>query len=56
MKIRRLGEPSYFISRSISEVGGLGIFMVKKIMDSVEYRREGSRNILVLKKRLLQEG
>ena len=31
-------------------IGGLGIFMVRKLMDSVEYRREGNRNILVVKK------
>lgn len=37
------------------EVGGLGIFMVKKIMDAVEYRRENGCNILVLKKWLLRE-
>jgi len=32
------------------KIGGLGIFMVKNIMDSVEYRREGSKNILTIKK------
>jgi anti-sigma regulatory factor (Ser/Thr protein kinase) len=32
------------------EIGGLGIFMVKNIMDSVEYRREGNKNILTIKK------
>ena len=53
-----LETPPPDISRPLAEreVGGLGIFMVKKIMDSVEYRREGSRNILALKKRHLQEG
>jgi len=34
------------------EVGGLGIFMVKKLMDCVEYRREGGKNILTLRKSL----
>jgi anti-sigma regulatory factor (Ser/Thr protein kinase) len=33
-------------------IGGLGIFMVKKIMDTVEYRYEGGKNLLILKKRL----
>ena len=32
------------------EIGGLGIFMVKKIMDSVEYRYEDGKNILILRK------
>jgi sigma-B regulation protein RsbU (phosphoserine phosphatase) len=32
------------------EMGGLGIFMVKNIMDTVEYQREGNKNILRIKK------
>ena len=32
--------------------GGLGVFMVKNIMDSVEYRREGNKNVLRIQKRL----
>ena len=32
-------------------IGGLGIFVVKKLMDKVEYRRENGRNILTLTKR-----
>jgi anti-sigma regulatory factor (Ser/Thr protein kinase) len=32
------------------EEGGLGMFMVKNIMDSVEYKRDGSKNILTIKK------
>jgi anti-sigma regulatory factor (Ser/Thr protein kinase) len=31
-------------------IGGLGVFLVKKIMDTVEYRYEGSSNLLNLKK------
>ncbi len=31
-------------------IGGLGLFMVKKMMDSVEYIREDDQNILVLRK------
>jgi sigma-B regulation protein RsbU (phosphoserine phosphatase) len=30
------------------EIGGLGIYMVKKIMDRVEYKRSEDRNILVI--------
>ena len=35
------------------KIGGLGIYMVKKSMDSMEYERLGVRNILTLKKRLV---
>ena len=31
-------------------LGGLGLFLVHQMMDSVEYRREGERNIVTLKK------
>ncbi len=34
--------------------GGLGIFLARSVMDSVEYRREDGRNILTLRKRLPQ--
>ena len=32
-------------------IGGLGIHLVRKLMDSVEYRRLGNRNLLVMKKK-----
>ena len=31
-------------------IGGLGIFLVRQIMDSVEYRYEGGKNILTMTK------
>jgi len=34
-------------------VGGLGIFMVKKIMDSVEYNHTDNKNILTIRKVLV---
>ncbi len=44
--------PDVVSSLEERQIGGLGIFMVKKLMDTVEYRREDNCNILVLKKRL----
>ncbi|MCF0246974.1 MAG: ATP-binding protein [Synergistes sp.] len=32
--------------------GGLGVFIVKKLMDTVDYRRDCGKNILVMKKKL----
>ena len=32
-------------------VGGLGLHIVRSLMDHVEYRRDGPRNILTLRKR-----
>ena len=34
------------------EIGGLGIFLVRQIMDSFEYKRTEDKNILTLKKHL----
>ena len=33
-------------------VGGLGIFLIRQIMDSVEYRRNGGMNVLVMSKKI----
>ena len=33
-------------------IGGLGIFLIRQIMDSVEYRRNGGKNILVMSKKI----
>lgn len=35
------------------EIGGLGIYMVKNMMDTVEYRHEDNRNILLIKKTVM---
>ena len=34
------------------EIGGLGIFMVRKSMDRVEYAYRDGKNILTLRKKL----
>ena len=31
------------------QVGGLGIYLMREMMDEVEYRRENDKNLLVLK-------
>ncbi len=43
-----LARPDPNVDRGIEEreVGGLGIFLVKDMIDHVEYRREGAMNIL----------
>lgn len=34
-------------------VGGLGIHLIRQFMDQVQYRREGNKNVLTLRKRLV---
>jgi serine/threonine-protein kinase RsbW len=49
-----LEAPAPDIDASIEErpVGGLGIHLVRSMMDSVEYRRDDGRNVFIMKKRL----
>ena len=34
------------------QVGGLGIHLVMNLMDTVEYKRQGNKNLLVMKKKI----
>ena len=43
-------EPDVTLSAAEREIGGLGIFMVKKSMDRVSYEHVGGRNILTIEK------
>ena len=45
-------DPDITLSADQREIGGLGIFMTKKTMDSVEYEYKNGSNILTLKKNL----
>lgn len=47
-------DPDISLPAEERGTGGLGILMVKRLMDSVEYRREGNKNILTIKKRLVE--
>ena len=45
-------DPDISLSVEKREIGGLGIFMAKKIMDHMEYRYENGQNILTMTKKL----
>ena len=45
-------DPDIHLSAEDRKIGGLGIYMVKKIMDNVEYKRENDKNILILTKKI----
>ncbi len=47
-----LKNPDINLSAEERSEGGLGIFMVKNIMDSVDYRRSDEKNILTMKKKI----
>jgi anti-sigma regulatory factor (Ser/Thr protein kinase) len=43
-------NPDFTLPTERKQPGGLGIFMVKQIMDTVTYRRDGDINILTISK------
>ena len=45
-------DPNVSLSAEERDVGGLGVFMVKKSMDSVEYEYKDNKNILRIKKNI----
>ncbi|MBP5662371.1 MAG: ATP-binding protein [Clostridia bacterium] len=45
-------DPDVTLSAEAREIGGLGIFMTKKIMDDVSYEYKNGQNILTLKKKI----
>ena len=45
-------DPDVTLSAEERQIAGLGIFMVKKTMDSMEYRRENDHNILKITKKI----
>jgi serine/threonine-protein kinase RsbW len=49
-----LEAPPPDLTAPLSErsLGGLGIHLIRSLMDGVEYRREGQKNVLTLRKRI----
>ena len=45
-------DPDITLSAEEREIGGLGIFMVKKTMDEITYEYKDGQNILKIKKKL----
>lgn len=45
-------DPDITLPAEEREIGGLGIFLTKKFMDSVDYIRDDCRNILTLRKKI----
>ena len=45
-------DPDITLSAEQRDIGGLGIFMVKKSMDEVSYERKDNKNIFTMKKEI----
>ena len=48
-------NPDITLSAENREPGGLGIYMMKKMMDNVEYIYKDNKNILVIEKNIDME-
>lgn len=48
--------PDTTLSVEVRRIGGLGIHLVRKMMDEVGYERRGDRNVVSLAKFLAEEG
>lgn len=47
-----LKDPDVTLKAEERQIGGLGIYMVKKSMDEVNYHYENGQNILILQKKI----
>ena len=45
-------EPDITLSAADRDIGGLGIFITKKTMDTVSYKNENGKNILTMTKKI----
>lgn len=45
-------DPDITLSAEERPIGGLGIFLIKKVMDKVEYQRKEKQNYLILTKNI----
>jgi len=46
-----ISDPNISLSIEERRIGGLGIFLVKKLMDDIKYRYKDNKNILILIKK-----
>ena len=45
-------DPDITLGAQEREIGGLGIFLCKKMMDSINYRYENGNNVLTMTKQI----
>jgi serine/threonine-protein kinase RsbW len=46
------GEPDTTLSVGDRSIGGLGVHLVRSVMDEVSYERQGTNNVIVMEKQL----
>lgn len=48
-------DPDVSLPAEERPIGGLGIFLIKKMMDEVAYRREEDTNVFIMRKKIKKE-
>ena len=48
----KVSDADITLSAEEREIGGLGIFLIRQIMDKVDYQRIGEKNVLTMRKQL----
>lgn len=48
-------DPDVSLSAEERPIGGLGIFLIKKMMDEVVYRRKDDANVFIMSKKIKKE-
>jgi len=43
-----VSEPDTTLDVAERQIGGIGVFLIKKLMDEVTYQRDNNKNILTL--------
>ena len=51
----KVPEPDTTLAADERQIGGLGIFMTKQIMDEISYSYENGKNVLVIRKKLADD-
>ena len=52
----KAGDPDITLDAEDRPIGGLGIFLVRNIMDTIEYQYSDTKNILILGKKINSAG
>jgi len=47
-------DPDITLPANERKIGGLGIYLCKKMMDSISYRYEDGNNVLIMKKKITE--
>jgi anti-sigma regulatory factor (Ser/Thr protein kinase) len=51
----KIENPDITLSTEERPLGGLGIFLIKQLMDEMEYKRANGKNVLIMSKKIFNK-